>query len=195
MKKLLLVLAFPLLLVSCGKANQQEEVTFAGMCAAIKVASATKKPTKAVGKYSGTANGNKVNSTITFTPDGAGGISQDKPLPTAVGTQKPGQLTFAVLAAAGQDTFEQQVPGSTDTVTWFLFSKYYVNPFRLVTEAVYANSPSANVQNLFYQKWDYTFNSEQWVTKLHYEARVNRFADGSETSYVWDLLNTFTYTF
>lgn len=195
MKKLLLVLAFPLLLVSCGKANQQQEVSAGRLAAEMKVPSATKKPTKAIGKYSGTANGNKINSTITFTPDGAGGIAQDKDLPTAVGTQKPAQLTFALLVYASQDTFDQQVPGTSNTVTWNLYSRFFINPFGMVIEAVHAQNALDGSQNVFYQKWDYTFNSEQWVTKLHYEARVNSFRNGQQTTYVWDLVNTFTYTF
>ena len=206
MKKLLLVLAFPMLLISCGKANAQQEVTYAGIAAAMEAPQALRRAVKSVGKFSGTAktqNGqligmeadlnNKIGGTCSYSFDNANNAVLETGTQPA-STTAPYQFNFARLALSAQETVEQTAPNG-NTLTWFCFSTYYVNPLRVVWELVSAQTNAAGGQALYYQKYDLTFNKDQYLSKCDYVGKINYFQDGQAAFYVCETTGTYSYNY
>lgn len=211
MKKLLVLFALPLLLVSCGKADKQRESSYPEMNATIEPLALTKNAESAIGKFSGTiktTNGaligmaadlnEKVSGTVTYSvaPDRTVSTTDEQPNKTF----KPFQLGFPQLVAAEVEQTQQVInEGQPNefTITWFWSVQYYVNPLEIVREGVTAFTfPAApSVVWMWYRYADWTFNEEQWLTKLHYVEKIRCFKDGQEAVYVADTVGTYTYNY
>ena len=208
MKKLLLVLAFPLLLVSCGKANAGKEVSFAGMAEKMEAPQALPKALRSVGKFSGsikTVNGSLIGMTadinksvsgnVTYGFDNAGVAQIEGTATQPDQTFKPHQLNYGRLAASTIEEVEQTFPANGYSVTWHTSAKYYVAPFRIVWELAAYDSNEAGAQAVYYQCYDMTYNDQQWLTKLHYIGKINYFHNGQAAYYTADTTGTYSYTY
>lgn len=206
MKKLLLVLAFPMLLISCGKANAQQEVSYAGIAAEMEAPQALRRAVRSVGKFSGsrkTQNGQligmqedmnqNINGTCTysFNNNNEGVLDTGTQPPS---TSAPYQLNYAKLAATAKESVEQTAPNG-QTLTWLAFSSYYISPLRVVLELVSAQANASGGQAVYYQKFDLTFNKEQYLSKLEYTAKINYFQDGQAAFFVAQTTGTYSYTY
>ena len=207
MKKLLLVLAFPMLLISCGKANAKQEVTFARVAEEMEAPQVLKKALKAVGKFSGsvkTLNGaligmsedinNSISATLTYTFDNDG-VAHIESGVKPTGAIDPYQLKYGGLALSAQSTIHQAFPATGYEVDWLANARSYINPIGIDWELVAYDTNASGGQAVYYQRFNLTFNEDQWLTKCHYIAKINYFENGQSAYYVCDTTATFSYTY
>lgn len=202
MKKILVALTLPALLVSCSNQANFKEVSYAEFASKVQEPSTLKKPTKCVAKYSGSIKSHNadmipgwtipdqnIKATCKFNIASDGDVTLvDGSVPTF--SQPPSRLSFQML-----ELFETEERTDTLGFTLTCDSTYYLGAvLKAINECVGFKTISGGNAVIYYM-FDYTYNTNQWVSELHCSARLNYYKNTLTAYAKADVTATYSYTY